>query len=363
MSYGSHSAQHALLKSRRLRNCRFNDAARFGCFELIESLRTKSYNYMTASYMLASVAASTIGSLLLSHHVYLLNFLAILCFVLSILLTISIPGQTGHDDADKIALEDSTTSLLADDRSRSRRRSSSSDRSLKQRKDRKKIKATIMDSWRSSLLSLIKLFASPNPTFTVLFIFLLNGLAMRVEVLLPQYISLTLHWPLATVNAALAVKALVGAVVLLSLPILRASFLEPRLSTLHTDLCIAGISLFAQSVGMISIGFSTPAPLFIIILCIYTSGIGLSDSMTGFGKMTLPAGERAADFFVRQGLINTIAGLIAAPLWSTVFSFCLKSDALPIGFPFWIGGALFGLGLASLTVLKRWADYAPMMQE
>lgn len=312
---------------------------------------------MTASYMLASVAASTIGSLLLSHHVYLLNFLAIICFILAILLAVTIPGDTGRDDADHISLEDSTTSLLSDDRPRSRSPSSSSALSLKQQKDRRKVKATIMNSWRSSILSLIKLFASPNPTFTVLLIFLLNGLAMRVEVLLPQYISLTLHWPLATVNAALAVKALVGAFVLLSLPILRASFLEPRLSTLHTDLFIAGISLLAQSAGMIGIGFSSPAPLFIIILCMYTSGIGLSDSMTGFGKMTLPAGEVAADFFVRQGLINTIAGLIAAPLWSTVFAACLKSESLSIGFPFWVGGGLFGLGFASLAILKRWAGY------
>ncbi|KAL9103489.1 MAG: hypothetical protein Q9163_001485 [Psora crenata] len=139
----------------------------------------------------------------------------------------------------------------------------------------------------------------PNPTFTVINIFLINGLAMRVEVLLSQYISLVLHWPLATVNAALALKALVSSLWLFALPTIRKRFLEPRMSTSETDLVITQASLMTNAVGMIGLGFAAPAPFFILALCIYTSGVGLSDSLTAFGTMTLPPGEEIPALYVR----------------------------------------------------------------
>lgn len=136
---------------------------------------------------------------------------------------------------------------------------------------------------------------APAPTSTILLIYLLNGLAMRIEVLLPQYTSLLLAWPLATVNGAMALKALISALVLFMLPSLRQKYLEPRMSTQQIDLFITQASLVANTLGVIGLGMSAPAGFFIISLCVYTSGTGLADSLTAYGTVTLPAGENVSE--------------------------------------------------------------------
>lgn len=193
----------------------------------------------------------------------------------------------------------------------------------------------------------------PNPTFTVLIVFLINGLAVRLDVLLPQYTSLVLYWPLATVNRVLALKALVSALMLFALPTLRKCYLEPRMSTLQVDLLITQVSLVTNTIGVIGLGFSAPAVFFILALCVYTSGTGLSDSLTAYGTFTLPPGEEISEFYMRTGLITTIAAMIGAPLWSAVFSLVLRSRSLPLGFPFWMCATLFGAGVVGAMTLRK----------
>ena len=193
----------------------------------------------------------------------------------------------------------------------------------------------------------------PDPTFTVLVVFLINGLATRIQVLLPQYTSLVLHWPLATVDRALALQALVSSLVLFALPMVRKWYLEPRMNTLQVDLLITQVSLLTTTIGIIGLGFSAPALFFILALCVYTSGTGLGDSLTAYGTLTLPPGEKVPDFYMRTGLINTIAALIGGPLWSTVFSLVLRSGFLPLGLPFWMCAVLFGVGVGGAMALRK----------
>ena len=193
----------------------------------------------------------------------------------------------------------------------------------------------------------------PNPTFTVLIVFLINGLAVRLDILLPQYISLVLHWPLATVNRVLALKALVSALMLFALPTLRNCYLEPRMSTLQVDLLITQISLITNTIGVIGLGFSAPAVFFILALCVYTSGTGLADSLTSYGTFTLPPGEEISEFYMRTGLITNIAAMIGAPLWSAVFSLVIRSGSLPLGLPFWMCAILFGAGVGGAMALRK----------
>ena len=212
----------------------------------------------------------------------------------------------------------------------------------------------LLHSWQASYRSVFTLFSVPNPTFTVLIVFLINGLAIRMDILLPQYTSLVLHWPLATVNRALALKALVSSLMLFALPTLRKWYLEPRMGTLQVDLLITQVSLLTNTIGVIGLGFSAPAVFFILALCIYTSGTGLADSLTAYGALTLPPGENVLEFYMRTGLINTIAAMIGAPLWSAVFSLVLRSGFLPLGLPFWMCAALFGAGVGGSLALKEW---------
>ena len=204
------------------------------------------------------------------------------------------------------------------------------------------IPQVILTSWKSSFAAIAKLFNIANPTYTVIMIFLLNSFTNRVEVIGPQYISLTLSWSLASVNSLLATKALVSACILLSLPSLRKKYLEPRMNSQQIDLLIIQASLVLNTFGMAGLGFPLPTPLFMAILYVYTSGVGVYDSLTTYGRATLPANEKMSDFFVRCGLVQTIAGLVAAPLWSGLFSICLTSTFLPIGLPFWVSAGLFG---------------------
>lgn len=219
--------------------------------------------------------------------------------------------------------------------------------------DQRPLVRILLHSWQASYRSVFALFSVPNPTFIVLVVFLVNGLATRIEVLLPQYTSLVLHWPLATVNRALALKALVSALMLFALPTLRNLYLEPRMSTLQVDLLITQVSLLTNTIGVVGLGFSTPAIFFILALCVYTSGTGLADSLTTYGTFTLPPGEKVSEFYVRTGLINTIAAMIGAPLWSALFSLVLKNGGLPLGLPFWMCAALFGAGVSGAVALRK----------
>ncbi|KAL8726068.1 MAG: hypothetical protein Q9166_006947 [cf. Caloplaca sp. 2 TL-2023] len=293
------------------------------------------------------VSGSAIGSLLLSRHVFLLNGLSFLCYILTSCVAAAIPTESGRaaDDADA-----SRPILLAVDDLDSPR--SSSDRAVIPLQ--RSLLGILLQSWHSSYLSIITLFRVANPTFTVLFLFLFNGIAKRVEVLLPQYTSLTLHWPLSTVNLVLALKSLVTSLALFALPSLRERFLEPRMSTAEVDLFITQVSLLANAVGMVCLGFAAPAAFFILALCVYTSGMGLADSLTSYGTFTLPTAERIGDFYVRIGLINTLASMAGAPIWSGLFSFILKHGILPLGTPFWACALLFGIGTGGVMVLNRW---------
>ena len=211
----------------------------------------------------------------------------------------------------------------------------------------------LVSSWRTSYRSLLGVFTTPFPTSNVLFVYFLNALARGAEVLLPQYTSLLLSWSLATVNSAMALKSLVSALVLLMVPTLRRIYLEPRMGVQQIDLLIMQGSLFANMLGVIALGVSAPAWFFVLSLCVYTSGILLPDSLYSYGTFSLPPGETVAELYVRLGLVNTVASMIAGPLWSTLFSLVLKSDALPLGLPFWLCAGLFGAAIAGVMVLRR----------
>ncbi len=125
------------------------------------------------------------------------------------------------------------------------------------------------------------------------------------------------------------------------------------MSVQQIDLFITQMSLIANTLGVIGLGISAPAWFFVLFLCVYTSGMGLADSLTSYGTFTLPPGETVAEFYVRKGLVTTVASLVAGPLWSALFSLVLSNGTLPLGLPFWLSAGLFGAGFAGVMVLKR----------
>ena len=126
------------------------------------------------------------------------------------------------------------------------------------------------------------------------------------------------------------------------------------MTTPQIDLFITQTALLANMIGMIGIGFSAPATFFVLALCVYTAGNGLYDSLTAYGTLTLPPGEKVSEFYVCTGLINTLAALAGAPVWSFIFSYVLKSGFLPLGLPFWLCAGLFGLGIVATRTLRTW---------
>ena len=126
------------------------------------------------------------------------------------------------------------------------------------------------------------------------------------------------------------------------------------MNTAQIDLFIVQAALLANMVGMVGFGFSSPALFFILALCIYTAGSGVYDSLTAYGTLTLPPGEKVSEFYVHIGLINTLAALVGAPMWSWIFSVVLRSGFLPLGLPFWVCAALFGAGISGARLLKNW---------
>ena len=334
--------------------------------------RTKTYNYISGFYYLASVGGSFIGSLLLTQHVFYLNGLSIACYALTACLSVNLPSYYGSDKQ----VDESSPLIIPDEEGdRCDRFQPSSDEITVLSYDlnvevrmssnpfyvpikthlhqhRSSLFRILLRSWLASYQSFLNLFSTSFPTSTVLLIYLLNSLAIRVEVILPQYTSLLLSWPLATVNAAMALKNLVSAVFLFTLPTYRQIYLEPRMCGQQIDLSVTQMSLVANTLGMIMLGVSAPAWFFVLALCVYTSGMGLADSLTSYGTFTLPAGDSVAELYVHMGLINTIASLVAGPLWSALFSTILGSGKVPLGLPFWLCAGFFAAGIAGVRVLK-----------
>lgn len=162
----------------------------------------------------------------------------------------------------------------------------------------------------------------------------------------------------------MALKALISAASLFALPLFRKTVLEPRVSEAKgteganaIDLFITHVSLIANTIGMIGLGFSAGVPLFVGALCVYTSGAGLADSLISFGTHTLVGkGEiSVADFYVRTGLVNALAALLGGPLWSGILGYVVwrRSEWIPLGTPFWVCAGLFGVGCAGVVTLRR----------
>lgn len=76
--------------------------------------RTNVYNYTSAFYFLASVSGSGVGSLLLSHHVYILNGLSILCYLLTMLLALLVSPDCGRDRSKDQPTESSSSSATSE---------------------------------------------------------------------------------------------------------------------------------------------------------------------------------------------------------------------------------------------------------
>ena len=298
--------------------------------------------------------------MLLSHHVYILNLLGILCSVLDVGVITFLPRELGCPSKMAESLHSSTGGHLLSDSLDLHEESSEG--IFEEPRGTENISHIIVNSWKTSLVAATSLFRVTDPTFTVLWIFSIFSFTTRVEVLNPQYISLTLGWPLSSVNSILAIKALVSACVLFALPTIRRRYLEPRMNSQQADLLVIQASLFLNCIGMAGLGFPLPALLFITALCIYTSGNGLYDSLTTYGRATLPEDEEMGDFFVRSGLVQTIAGLVAAPVWTGLFSLCLQSSFLPIGLPFGISAGLFGATLLLARSLQGQALYSTDLQ-
>ena len=87
-------------------------------------VRTEFYNYTSAFWVLSSVGGSAIGSVLLSHHVWLLNALSILSFILAACLATAIPRDLGKDGG---TAEDTRPIIMASDVPDVQRTSSESD--------------------------------------------------------------------------------------------------------------------------------------------------------------------------------------------------------------------------------------------
>lgn len=298
--------------------------------------------------------------MLLSHHVYLLNLFGIFCACAAIAVTSFIPKHLGRDVKASKSLESSTNDLLLSDDSGSQEDLFND---VHERPPRTNdITHIILTSWISSFAAVSKLFSIGKPTFTVVLIFGIYSFTTRVEVVGPQYISITLGWSLATVNLLLATKALVSACLLLALPTVRRIYLEPRINDQQIDLLIVQASLFFNAIGAAGVGFPLATSFFVLTIYIYTTGIGVYDSLTTYGRCTLPDGEKMSEFFVRSGLVQTIAGLVAAPIWTTMFSVCLKSEVLPIGLPFWVSAGLFAAIFVISGSLKGQASYSAVAQ-
>ena len=99
-------------------------STQFGSKQVLTFVRTEFYNYISAFWVLSSVGGSAIGSVLLSHHVWLLNALSVLCFILAACLATAIPSDLGKDSA---SAEDTRPIIMASDATDIQRTSLESD--------------------------------------------------------------------------------------------------------------------------------------------------------------------------------------------------------------------------------------------
>ncbi len=77
--------------------------------------RTNWFNYISGFFFLASVGGSSIGSLLLSRHVYLLNGLSIACYALTACVSGTIPSHFGREDQDDDKQDNERSPLITPD--------------------------------------------------------------------------------------------------------------------------------------------------------------------------------------------------------------------------------------------------------
>jgi len=191
-------------------------------------------------------------------------------------------------------------------------------------------------------------------TLLTMLIYLCDGIATYVGVVLPQWASKRFAWTLAEVNAVTALEILVNGCVLLSLPFLCKLLLLPRLSSQRmVDLWAIQFSLMCNVVGLIMVGIAPTRWLYIVALGVWDLGAALPDSLRSFVTASLQDERQIERIYTGISMVEAIAGLAGTTLWSTTFAAGLQHGGIPLaGICFFAAASLFVLSLYMATTLK-----------
>lgn len=185
-------------------------------------------------------------------------------------------------------------------------------------------------------------------------IFFFNIIGLGVRIVLQQWASKFFHLTLAETSFVLSFELFVNGLVLIPLPYLSRRLLKPMLgSTRRADLWVAKASLLLNISGALLIAVAPTKAFFIVSLTIYSIGVGLYESLKSFATGFFQK-EEITRLYVGISLVDTVGGLIAAPLWSGIFSFALSTDFLGPGLPFLLCSLSFLCAFIAVILLERY---------
>lgn len=167
-----------------------------------------------------------------------------------------------------------------------------------------------------------------------------------------QYVSTRYHWTLANANYLISMRSFLNIVVFTAVLPTAAWYLVHKkgFAPREKDLLLAKISVVALLIGTIGIGLSASISPLIVSIVIQTAGMGFAYLIRSI-ITTLVEARQVARLYVGITIIETLGGLVAAPLSAALFSWGLHlggGSGPWLGLPHMATGIMFGLTAAGV---------------
>ncbi|RAL03342.1 putative MFS transporter [Aspergillus ibericus CBS 121593] len=296
--------------------------------------RSQIFMSFEAAVLLTEIISPPIGSLLMTHRIWLPNLVNCACCAVSILLSWYMP-ETRHYAIRKAHPESEISATPSEDLSEppnAHKRGSALVNTLKER------------------LSVIT--AQRNVSLLILS-FLVANFARDSMAFLLQYISKRYSWPIAKTSYMLSFRAFAQLLqFMLLLPWIDRT-MRRRFETRpkEKDLYLSRFSIIVMTIGFAALGFAPTIGLSMLGIAVYTVGSGFSTFARSLTSSLMEPTMMGA-LYSTLAIMETTGSLLAGPSMSWAFRWGMDLGGVWLGMPYLISAGLCALMTAVIFMIR-----------
>jgi hypothetical protein len=213
------------------------------------------------------------------------------------------------------------------------------------------LRSATIDLWLSVGL-VVQTFRHPF-TRPIMMVFFGITLAASIAGVSTQWASTTFHASISSIDRITAMGQIISATTLVVLPVLAKYAIQPRLrrrASGTADFCVVVGSLLTSVAGLMIIGMAPSLTIYAIGVAVSATNVGTWDALRAFATTNLSNKDLTEGLYVSICTVQTLAGIVGAPLWSGLFMWLLGHPQVPPGV-LYLGCSLLAFTCLIITLL------------